>query len=532
MNYQNILKLQLLSPNNINFLVNTILTNFKISQKAINKCTNIVTNNLNKYLDNISRYPENDDELIEAINFLNKKCFEEFIDYLSTKYPNKNLLRNDYSNLINSPPESKIPVENIIILSEEEKNNLLKTYEKKEVKKNPSEDFLSYLTNPQILQMFSMMINNMNSKKDIPKENKQYVIDDILDEDQVKALLNKTNKPEISIPIESPKPDVLKTAPKIEVPKIEAPKSESTDLINLSELTIEKLPLVEKKLKSLVQQKNEFLQQDNKEMVEKIDKEKELIISSVQNFKKDLEKKAKESEDKINSISISKRFDATAKNVEILDLKFDPTNDYNDLKNIVIGFKTDQKITDITLVDYYLPFNANNVTRFNNKFTVYFNNRVNRIMIPPGKYEIVTLLDYIKNQANYLDFTVNENKIITIKNNLNLKFDLMIANDTIFHLLGFTEKLDNYKEKLFYSASKQYDVHSNEKVYFNISGTAMDPIEMEFDKDIPLNKSLKRAKNGVLMKQMVLNFNNILGQYYDFILPFKMCFKISYLEKD
>ena len=97
MDYKNILYSQLLSQTNINFLVNTILSNFKISNKAINKCVNIITNNLVKYLENIDRYPENNDELIEAINFLNKKCFEDFTTYLSTKYPNINLLRSAYN---------------------------------------------------------------------------------------------------------------------------------------------------------------------------------------------------------------------------------------------------------------------------------------------------------------------------------------------------------------------------------------------------------------------------------------------------
>ena len=88
MNYKDILRNQLLSKTNIDFLVNTVLTNFKISNKAITKCTTIINNYLSKYLENINRYPENNNELIEAINYLNKKCYDDFIVYLTTKYPN------------------------------------------------------------------------------------------------------------------------------------------------------------------------------------------------------------------------------------------------------------------------------------------------------------------------------------------------------------------------------------------------------------------------------------------------------------
>ena len=53
MNYPNILRTRLLSQSNIDFLVNTILSNFKISGTAIDKCINIIKNNFIKYLDNI-----------------------------------------------------------------------------------------------------------------------------------------------------------------------------------------------------------------------------------------------------------------------------------------------------------------------------------------------------------------------------------------------------------------------------------------------------------------------------------------------
>lgn len=595
MDYKTVLQFQLLSKTNIDYLVNTILQNFKISQKALSKCINIITNNLTKYLENLDRYPQNNNELIEAITFLNKKCYDDFTIYLSTKYPNKNLLRTNqtYIGMTNDEqyrPSKPAPIDikqniesydydNIIILSEEEKNELLKKYnDKPKPTTNVSNDFLSYLTNPMVLQMFSMMIGQVN-EQNITNQNtiknktmgKQIVIDDILDEEQVKALLAKSTPAKIvnkdkQIQAVLPKPikkqkfvpleidsisdeintninDYEDTLSDTELTPLSSPEPlkrdandtddeivESGIVIDLSKkITKDMLPHIDAKVKDLISQKNKYLAENNMKMVKQIDKEKELIRNAVHAYNKELEEISKESESKINGISTSSsRRAEDGDNVEYLDLKFDPTNDYNDLKNIVIKFKSENKITDITLVDYFLPFNSNNVTRFNNKFVVYFNNRITKIIIPPAKYEIQALLDYIKSQITFLDFSINNNKIITIKNTMG-KFDLMIDNDTIFPLLGFNGKIDSYKDKLFYSGANAYDMEANEKVIFSLSGSTMVPMEMEFDKEVKINKSLKKTRAGVNIKQMVLQFNNAKDQCYDFILPFKMCFKITYL---
>lgn len=613
MDYKNILYSQLLSQTNINFLVNTILSNFKISNKAINKCVNIITNNLVKYLENIDRYPENNDELIEAINFLNKKCFEDFTTYLSTKYPNINLLRSAYnsSEQINhdiidnsknklqeqlKKPEQNYrwqhgqttmenvsiqPYEEMEIITEEEKNNLIKLYEKSQNKEKtqfPMDDVLSYLTNPVVLQMFNIMINQMNQQtpilpKSINEETKTQIIDDILDIHQVQILLAKTmeHNNNHNIPIttktkeekliesndsnKEDKDDSFNNSNKFEDNDInystkqetnqqidinkddtksdEIHKSDNYDKysINLSNLSNEQLLLAGKKINELTSLRNKYLSENNKQKIKEIDEEREKIINAIKTHKKQLEKQAKENENIIKGITMSRtKRPEDGDNIEYLDLKFDPTNDFNDLKNITIGFKTEKKISDITLIDYFIPFNSNNITRFNNKFVVYFNDKINRFIIPPGKYEINVLLEYIKNQANFLDFTINDNKIITIKNTMNMKFDLMVDKDTIFPLLGFIGKPENYKDKLFYSGSQPYNVNCNEKILFFLSGSTMEPLVMEFNKQITLNQSIKKSRAGVAMKQMILNFTDALGQYYDFIMPFKMCFKITYQQ--
>src|SRR5579872_2777599 len=90
----NILKSQLLSKSNIDYLLNLILSNFRLSPKAVSKCTHIIESNFNRYLNNLERFPSNNSELIDAIKFLNKKCFDDFTVYLTNKHPNTNLYRN------------------------------------------------------------------------------------------------------------------------------------------------------------------------------------------------------------------------------------------------------------------------------------------------------------------------------------------------------------------------------------------------------------------------------------------------------
>src|SRR5271154_975704 len=113
MDYKIILRSKLLSKINIDFLVNIIVSNFKISQKATPKCINIIVENFNKYLNNLERYPENDNELIAAIQYLNNKCYDDFVTYLHNKYPNMSLLRNEYqSTTISAHENIQMPQQN------------------------------------------------------------------------------------------------------------------------------------------------------------------------------------------------------------------------------------------------------------------------------------------------------------------------------------------------------------------------------------------------------------------------------------
>lgn len=589
MDYKSVLKEQLLSKTNLDFLVNIILTNFKISNKAVGKCVNIITGNMKKYLNNLAEFPKNNNELIQAIHFLNNKCYDDFTEYLLAKYPDGNILRNNISisdisqptttttnsinyqlplqhipnqiyNLNDIYPltnQEKLPTVSpygeIIIITEDEKNELIKKYIKTDNKQNlahtghtkqlvqevnKTDEFLSYLTNPMVLQMFSTMVNQLNNNQNvvIKEKNPSMVFDKILNISQVQSLISKTAKETISSTSHTEQKS-MSLLDELENNIVEQTdeifKEEQAEIeIDLNNLTNETLVFVQQKIKELTEEKNRYASEKNFKMAKQIEKERTKIMDAVNAHKQKIKKQVKENEKKANSILLSNAKDLGKDNVVILNLQFDPLNDYNDLKNIVIGLNPDDKISEISLISYHLPFNPNNVTRFNNKFVVYFNNKINKIIIPPSNYDIKLLLDAIKAQVNFLDFSIGTNNIITIKNTISMKFDLMVGDDTIFPLLGFDGKPELYKDKLCYEASKTYNMEVNQKILFSLFGSTKDPIELEFDKEVKPQKPiiLKKVARGISMKQIQIKLTNSLDQCYDFILPFKMCLSVTYIK--
>jgi hypothetical protein len=609
-----ILKSQILSMTNINFLVNMIRQQIKLSEKAIPKCINIITGYLSRYVENLDRYPEDNQELITAISFLNQKCFDEFVTYLATKYPGQNLTRdgNPIEDLIGQTTnqnqtlsssqrsvngyyvEEPVSIkkstqsnskginglsehavhnsysDDFIIIDEDEKNRLLAKYNTKSTqlnsqfneqpKSDPSTEFLSYLTNPMVLQMFSMMLNQVNQVNPSVSTNKKsqkepYEIEAILDADQVKMLLGKQKNikvsekhvrtiPELNSSVEEmnvtdvtnqesddelPDDPIIETVPvsKAKINKVEQSIQPKLDLSK--GITIETLPECEVELKRLMELKNKYISERNFEMADEIDTQKRKIIEAMYDFKKSLGTQLKENKDRLANFTFTKN-EEDGDNIEYLNLEIDPTDNFMNMKDIVIKCKAESKISELTLMEYYLPANTNNVTRFNNKFSVYCNGNLFKTVIPPAKYDIQTLFNYIQSQLTLLEFKVVDKDKITIRNTMGVKFDLMVGDDTVFPLLGFTENADKYKDNLIYTSNKAFSMTPSDKIIFCLSGTTMEPLTLDTDVVVKANKIIKKSRNGFNLRQFVLRFTNNLEQFYDFIFPIKMCLKITYHE--
>lgn len=609
MDYRQQLSQCLLGEKNISYLINKILENFKISDKACGKCQNIIKKYLMNYLNNINRYPENNIELIEAIEFLNNRCFNEFENYMLTKFPPEAIIRNyqpPCDQMALDDPNENEPVteyEEIIELTENEKNQLLAQYHD-QPKNN---QILEYLANPQILQMFMHLVNQ---NKKLPT--KEYIIDDILDSRQVEQLLKgstntsakesipttpkihdhhkitdlddlPSNTPTIKHsknifeqkssenifnqstddtfnkssdeptanpsvePINKPsvEPIVQPTIEPVDKPSVEPivqptikpvdkPSEDSTDepsenhlcKLDLDNLNSKTLLQAAERIKELGKMREIFQNENDENSVKKIDEEKQMIINAMKAYREKFNLQINKNKEKM--IVNKKKED----NVEILNLQLDPTNDYRDLQNITIGFNSEEKIKEISLISYYVPFNSHNVTRFNNSMVVYINNQINNISIPPAKYELEPLLELIKKRIPYLDFSVDkESKKITIRNTINQPFDLLTdKSNMIFPLLGFTDRASNYKGELFYQGNQSYNLEANQKIIISMDGSNTDPSELEFNVEKKLENPvvLKKVSRAMTMKKMSIKLKDELDQYYDFILPFKMAFKIIY----
>src|SRR5690606_16268316 len=90
----------------------------------------------------------------------NKSCYDDFATYLISKHPNRNIHRNKNQSVV----IPQIKESNMIIITESEKDAILKQYNIPTTKKSElsMDTFLEYLTNPTILQMFQIMLNQLN----------------------------------------------------------------------------------------------------------------------------------------------------------------------------------------------------------------------------------------------------------------------------------------------------------------------------------------------------------------------------------
>lgn len=639
MEYKNNLINYLLSEDNIQYLIDMIMKNLTIGQSSKAKCKKLIIEMMTKNINNLNVNPKNETEIVELIATINRQCYVDFSIYLTNKFPNKNLHKNNPESVHIEQKPIFQSNSNLIILTEDEKNKLLE-----QNGMNPhtssamsSDLFLEYLTNPSVLQMFQLMINQINQFNPQSTINNHIKVDMVMTEDEVYEILqnnlektqtndklkisnkNKSDKNKLaqnkSDKNKHSKNKLSKNTPDKNTPSKNTPDKNKSDKnnklhsnniqthrsilteekfdsseeqseefhdLNLSNkvsessssdrsveesndmdgseeisnnssesdsldnefdlskgLTGEILLRIEQRIKDIVALKTSYLSKKNNsnsddidEKINTLDEEKNRLLASVIECRNNSEKSAKENKNKINTLSTSSRPVDPDPNVEYLDLKLDPSNDYNDSKNIIIKIKSENKISEILLVDYYIPFNANNVNRFNNIFSIYMEERAYRIIIPPSKYSIQTLLNYIKSQINFLDFNIdNSSNIITITNNMNAKFDLMLGDDTIFQMLGFNHKSNTYKDKMAYSGSEKYNAECNEKIFFGLSGTSMEPLLLEFDKKITSNTILKKIRSGFNLKQLNLRFTNSLDQFYDFIMPINICIKITYTNK-
>jgi len=585
------LRNHLLSSDNVTHIVNLIMDNFTIVSSARTKCEKMISQTINKEIGKIGSLPDEctNEDIIGLIASINKKTVDDFAEYLKKKCPNKSIYRPN-APLLKREPEGQTVDSVEIVMTEDEINDLLRersleTLERAQLAMS-REQFFEYMSNDDVLRTIQQIINNLNQSNPMSG----YVdpihtagpSDKILSEEEVKILIDQARSAKSKSKKKSKRKPIVESSPKESSPKeviLVDPSVDPSDVPDEDIISEEILaddgeeandtqtdpeasdeeaeafynhissdtPFDEElygtRIKEIVQW-NQYFQSKHEakysDTIRSLNKEKEELISRLaqrdggvegrSDSRSDGQPPPKKKSKRSKKGLPPKRFeDNTDPNVEYLDLEIDPSNDLKDMKNLTIKLNTNKKVQEIVLVDYYLPFNSHNITRYNNTFGITMGERMINIIIPPASYSIQTLLNYISTNLTFLDFSIGSNNIISISNKMNMRFSLIQGENSILSTLGFRTKTDSYSDRISYTASHPYNLESNQKTFFQLSGTSMDPIEMEFDNRIEKNCTIKKNRTGLNLKHMTLRFTDELDHCYDFIMPFNICFKITYV---
>ena len=533
----------ILSDPNINMIVSNVMSEFKLSQKSYNKCKKIIITEMINLCERVHEYPKDNYELDYAVSYLNMLCYDFFREYIGKKYPHRmpqkltQEQKQDQSQLIKP----------IMIIDESEKNRLLN------MENNNWSTYMNMetpISSSILLQLFAMS----KSAQKITKCENPIIFDRILSENEVNLLLRKEAMIDNScennideIKFESKKEPMIDNCENnINEIKFESKKEpiidnsydnniDEIDITNedLDNLDNTKLLLLEDKIKNLNQKKNMYIKSNNYEKIIETKKEINRILKSILKYREKI------SQEKTKSIIVPiEKKSGIEHNIDvklfpnILDLEIDPRDDYMNLTRIEIDVNNKKKISEILLHSYHVIYNDNNITRFNNYFSIYHNDKISKIIVPPGKYKINDIFNEIMKHVSFLELTVLKSNVVQIKNINKENFELIIENSPLLHVLGFTGNQDDYRDEYIYDGIVEPNISANDSVYFGIRGSSVDPIKLDFNvaKKIDNPIVLKKISEGMYIKNICLNLLNIINQPYDFLEPIYIKLEIKYIE--
>ncbi len=510
------------SAKTINDLTDLIFIKYKVTnnEKTVTKCKRNLLIYMTDFIEKLdpNSIPQTNEQVKAAVEFLKDKCIEKFGQYLKDKY-GRDLLRDikDQSevtnNIISHPIQSKPKTKKIITLITDQEAKILIEQHKQQLKNNDTKtEFLHYLADSDILKRLCHLFIEVNSNRKILKAPTIY--EAFFDEKQVKVLLNSYKHVKSK--------DSEQNTQNTQSKQGKQDGQTESDIIEIdleTGITIEQLPQVKERMKELLELKQET---SNPKELDEINTELQQLNEAVKTLKTKLSQK-------VDDQKIERPKDDPYS--QYLDLQIDPNQNPLNQHEIEINLNTSARIKEITLVDYHLPFNSNNINRLNNTLALHADNKLYRINIKPGNYTLEKILAYIKENIPILDINTNDKNHITIKHTANKQFDLIISRDSILPILGFTDRESNYKGKHLYIGNNDYDIEGNRHVFFNLIGTSVEPFELEFNKTVTLDRILKTYPNGLTLKRLAFSLTSASGQTYDFSLPFKVCLKITYTEE-
>lgn len=487
----------LFSERNINFIRETIIKKFNITVNSLNKTMNKVNSFLNEIIESNPELPSNNDELIIYINFANENTINKYEEFLLNKFQNKNIYRQQLSN-------DNIPAEQpkIKIIDENQKNELLSKIYKDE---NPNDKLLANLTDDKFLETFNKYL--IDTEKNIFEKNLELYL--------------KENKLKIKKIIDT-----------IELNKLLSRFSKTTPNNKSNNINTQK---------SFEARVNE-IQENIKKCVLKSDLEGQL------KYKKDLELLSLELEKQLNEqeqlekaatkkIEAIKKTDLTFTEEKIDDNKrkikifIDPENQDN-LRDIKVKLAKDKKTSIIKLLKYKITENQNNITRFNNVFSIYqTEHNTETINIPIGQYTLEDLLDIINDHP--LVETSYENEKFFIKSKNNQDFSLIFSKNTILDCLGFDIK--QAAGKISYQSTNPVSQIWGKKytAFLEIDSSSYSINLEKMNEEVLLDSEniIKKSSKGMKIEEIKFRIlTNETKKVYDFEEPVELELLVEYTD--
>ena len=452
------LRAYLLSEQNVQDLINKLDANILIKEDSLDTCRQIIRTNFSRYLGRLAKQPKTDKQLICSIHFLNQKCYEEIVAFIQSHHQGTNIFKNDGG--CSSAKALLQPVDGTRALSLTPGTIITREQYQELIKDRITPDnILQALMNPNVIALLRSIINDHNNKAQAGPTS------EIIDIHQLQRLL--TNK--------------------------SVPKHERA-VIDLSHLTQESMLAIEARISYLVS-----LASTNPELITEIESEKADLIAALVNYQKSKDIKIVDG-------------------IQDLDLQLQPRS-AEDLLNIVFRFNEEKKVKSIKLLDYFIPENTNNITSFTNRFMVYHMGNINQFSVESGKYNIDTLLALIQDRFSFLKLSIDDNNLVSITNNTNAKFDLMIQDYSILPLLGFCDSPGSYKNKITYKASQPFSLDLHESIFISLNRSNTDPIKLQLGEKISLEQPiiLRETSKPIALKDISIKLSDKMEQTYDLI---------------
>jgi hypothetical protein len=404
------------------------------------------------------------------------------------------------------------------------------------IEKSDHDKIIKRITNPLMIKLYYIMKKSVNPYYYEQNKKSVVVIDKIITKEQLYAKLNNNNNNNNNT-VNSENVSIWNMIQKSsEETNIGATIRPDNNILTEPETTSTSATInddIQINIKKLLEEKQNLLRNTNMNTEEN----KNRVAEITAELKKIKEKITRDGEKINNTINkCEKKIQNIQSNIENNSLKIkvtlDPDTSDTNIRDIKIPIDQsvikEKKINKIYLSGYNVNKNKNNVTKYNNIFTIRTDDNTTSITIPPGYYEILMILSYIKNNISCVDFDIDDTKVLTMKNKYGKSFNIIFEEKTILKMLGFNEK-DSNKNQKEYQAIRSYQIQTNDNAYFYMKGSSVDKIEMKMNTYVKLNKCIKTSSCGITMTELIINITDINDQHYELTGECNLDFDIHFL---